>query len=149
MIAWSSSIDIRRGPDAVFELLANIQNVQQADTSPVLALDLETAGPPHLGSKYREVVQMLPFFKGEFLSEITVFDPPRVLEMAWTGPGMAGTDRYELAEIEGGTKLHHAKYVSCPGLLRIMEPFMRRPLFSNLGRRLLAIKRGLEESVEE
>jgi hypothetical protein len=60
MIVWSSSIDIQRPPEIVFDFLANIQDVQQSDDSPVLALDLITEAPPRLGSKYREVVQMMP-----------------------------------------------------------------------------------------
>jgi len=90
---------------------------------------------------------MLPFYNGEFLNEFTAFEPPRLLEVVWTGPGMAGRDRYELTEIQGGTKLVHQKWVSCPGLLRIMEPFMRRALFPRLEERLDAIKRGLEEGL--
>jgi hypothetical protein len=84
MIVWSSSIDIHRPPEVVFEFLANIQDVQQSDDSPVLALDLVTEGPPRVGSRYREVVQMMPLIKGEIISEITAFDHPRVLEMAWS-----------------------------------------------------------------
>jgi hypothetical protein len=87
MIVWSSSIDIRRPPEVVFEFLANIQDVQQLDDSPVLDLDLVTEDPPRVGSRYREVVQMMPSIKGEIISEITAFDPPRVLEMVWSGPG--------------------------------------------------------------
>jgi hypothetical protein len=145
MIVWSSSIDIRRPPEVVFEFLANIQDVVQAEDSPVLALDLITEGPPGLGSRYREVVQMMPLFKGEIISEITAFDSPRVLEMDWKGPGMTGTDRYELATIQVGTRLNHTKWVSCPGLLRIMEPVMRIPLIPRLEERLVAIKHLLEE----
>ena len=145
MIVWSSTVDIRKAPEEVFEYLANIQDVQQPEGSPVLALDLTTPGPPRLGSKYREVVQMLPFFKGEIFSEITAFEPSRVLELAWTGPGMKGTDRYELASSQGGTRLKHNKTTSCVGVLRLMEPFMRGPLISRLEERLVGIKQELEE----
>jgi hypothetical protein len=146
VIVWSSSIDIRRPPEVVFDLLANIQDVQQSDDSLVLVLDLITEGPPRLGSKYREVVQMMPLIKGEIISEITAFDPPRVLEMAWRGPGMTGIDRYELASIEDGITLNHKKCVSYPGVLRILEPFMRIPLVPRLEERLVDIKRLLEGS---
>jgi hypothetical protein len=145
MIVWSSSIDIRRPPEVVFDFLANIQEVQQSDDSPVLALDLITEGPPRLGSKYREVVQMMPFIKGEIISEITAFDPPRVLELAWRGPGMTGTDRYELTNIQDGTTLNHKKCMSCTGVLRFMEPFMRIPLIPRLEERLVDIKQLLEK----
>jgi len=145
MIRWSSSIHIGRPPEAVFEYLANIQDVQQEEGSPVLALDLTTEGPPRLGSRYREVVQMLPFFKGVILSEITAFQPLRVLELVWTGPGMKGTDRYELAPTQGGTTLKHTKDTVCLGALRLIEPLMRGALVPRLEERLVGIKRELEE----
>jgi len=146
MIVWSSSISIQRPPEAVFEFLANIQDVQQEEGSPVLALELTTTGPTRVGSRYREVVRMLPFFKGEILSEITAFEPPRALEMAWTGPGMRGTDRYELAVVQGGTRLDHHKLTAFTGVLRVLEPIMRRALIPRLEDRLVGIKRLLEES---
>jgi hypothetical protein len=144
MIVWSSSIHIRKPPEIVFEFLANIQDVQQSDGSPVLALGLMTEGPPRLGSRYREVVQMMPFIKGEILSEITAFEFPRVLEMAWSGSGMSGTDRYELDAHQVGTTLNHTKCTSFPGILRVLEPIMRKPLIPRLERRLVDIKRILE-----
>lgn len=147
MILWSSSIAISRPPEEVFDFLANIQDVQQAKGSPVLALDMITAGPPRLGSRYREVVRMAPFVKGEILSEITEFKPFRVLEMSWQGPGMVGFDRYELEAIQNGTGLKHKKCTSFPSLLRIVEPLMRRPLINRLEQRLVAIKCLLEEDV--
>lgn len=144
MIAFCSSINIRRRPEEVFHFLANVDRVQQAGGSPVLALDRMTAGPPGLGSRYREVVRMLPFYDGEILSEITAFDRPVLLEMVWTGPAMTGRDRYELAEIEGGTKLVHQKWTSAQGFLRVMEPFMQRALVPRLESRLEDIRRLLE-----
>jgi uncharacterized protein YndB with AHSA1/START domain len=147
MIVFRSSANIRRSPEAVFHFLANVDRVQQAGGSPVLALDRTTSEPPGLGSRYREVVRMLPFYKGEFVSEITAFEPPRLLEMAWTGPAMAGRDRYELAETQDGTALLHQKWTSPRGLLRMMEPFMRRALLPRLEERLGAIKRALEEGL--
>jgi uncharacterized protein YndB with AHSA1/START domain len=145
MITFSSSVNIARPPEAVFEFLTNVHRVQQAEGSPVLALDMTTSGAPRLGSRYREVVQMLPFYKGEFISEITAFEPPRLLELAYTGPGMIGGDRYDITATQEGANLHHKKWVSFTGLLRIIEPFMRKPFFSNLEARLVAIKRKLEE----
>ena len=144
MIVWSSSIDIRKPPEVVFEFLANIQDVQQSDDSPVLALDLITEAPPRIGSRYREVVQMMPFVKGEILSEITAFEFPRVLEMAWSGAGMSGTDRYELDTHPYGTTLNHTKRTSFPGILRVLEPIMRKPLIPRLEQRLVDIKHILE-----
>ncbi len=145
MIEFNSSITIRRPPEPIFDFLANIHSLQQAGGSPVLSLEKLTPEPPGPGFKYREVVQMFPFYKGEFVTEIAVFEPPRLLELVWTGPAMIGRDRYELTPAEDGTKLHHIKCVSNPGLLRIMEPMMRKQLFPRLQARLEEIKRELEE----
>jgi hypothetical protein len=147
MIVWSSSIEIQKSPEVVFDFLANIQDVQQSDDSPVLALELITEGPARLGSKYREVVQMMPFIKGEINSEITAFDFPRVLELTWSGSGMSGMDRYELDINQFGTSLKHTKYTSFLGILRVMEPIMRVPLIPRLQQRLVVIK-GILEGVE-
>jgi hypothetical protein len=144
MIAWSLSVGILRAPEVVFHYLANIQDVKQEEGSPVLALDLITPGPPRLGSRYREVVQMLPFFKGEIFSEITAFKPPQVLEMSWTAPGMKGTDKYELAATHDGTSLKHTKNTLCSGALRLIEPVMRGALVPKLEERLLGIKKEIE-----
>lgn len=87
---------------------------------------------------------MMPFVKGEIISEITTFDFPHVLEMTWNGPWMRGTDKYELATNPDGTTLKHTKHTSFPGILRVMEPVMRRPLIPRLEQRLMDIKCILE-----
>lgn len=144
MIQFSSSITIRRPAEPIFKFLANIHTLQQADGSPVLAIEKLTPQSPGLGFKYREVVQMFPFYKGVFVTEIVVFEPPWLLELAWTGPAMVGQDKYELAPVPNGTELRYTKRVSNPGLLRVMEPMMRRQLFPRLQERLEEIKRRLE-----
>ncbi len=149
MIHWSSSIKIHKPPEMVFEFLANIQDVPQAGDSPVIALDLITDGLPRLGSKYREGVQVMPFFKGEILSEITAFDLNQLLELTWTGPGMQGIDQYELMEVPGGTSLNHEKWTYGDGVLRVVEPLMRLALILRLEQRLVAIKHLLEGSDED
>jgi hypothetical protein len=146
MIVWSSSIEIRKPPEVVFDFLANIQDVHQSDASPVLALDLITEGPPRLGSRYREVVRMMPFVKGEIISEITIFNFPYALGLTWDGPGMRGTDKYELDAFKCHTILKHTKRTSFLGILRFMEPIMRIPLIPRLEQRLVDIKRILEEA---
>lgn len=75
---------------------------------------------------------------------MVVFEPPRVLELAWTGPALVGRNRYELTALPEETELAHKKWLTTPGLLRLMEPFMRKPFFQRLEARLEEIKRGLE-----
>jgi hypothetical protein len=149
MITFCSSVVIKRPSEAIFHLLANVHLVEQAEGSPVLVLDLTTPGPPRLGSRYYEVVQMLPFYKGQIISEITAFEPPHLLEEAFTGPGMTGRLRYELTEVDEGTKLVQKQWFNYRGLLRILEPIIRRALIPRLEWRLGTIKSGLEQGIDE
>lgn len=89
---------------------------------------------------------MMPFVRGEILSEITAFEFPRVLEMTWSGAGMRGTDRYELDTNQYGTTLKHVKCTCFLGILQVMEPVMRIPLIPRLEQRLVEIKHVIEES---
>ncbi len=59
------SIVIKRPPTAVFDFLRDKDKFQQPAGSPVLALEQTTPGPAAVGTRYREVVQMLPFIRGE------------------------------------------------------------------------------------
>jgi len=51
--------------------------------------------------------------------------------------------------IQDGTKLVHQKWTSARGVLRIMEPFMRRALLQGLRSGWAASKRILEEGEGE
>ena len=148
MIHWSSSIVIQQPPEAVFEFLANIQDIQQAEDSPVISLDLVTDGPPRQGSRYREVVRIMPFVEMEITSVITLYEFPHLLELTWTGPAMSGTDIYKLDAFQDGTALTHTKLTVFSGIFRFLEPVMRLPLIPRLEKRLVAIKGLLEKSGE-
>jgi hypothetical protein len=149
MITFCSSVVIKRPPEAIFHVLANVHLVEQPEGSPVLVLDLTTPGPPRLGSRYYEVVQMLPFYKGQIVSEIKAFEPSRLLEETFTGPGMTGRVRYELTEVDDGTKLVQKQWFNYRGLLRILEPIIRRVLIPRLEWRLGTIKSGLEQGIDK
>ena len=83
---------------------ANHKYPQEAG-SPILVLQKTTPGPPGTGTCYREVVQMLPFYRGERLSEITRFEPNEYLEEDFRGAGMYGHLTYQFRPEKEGTKL--------------------------------------------
>ena len=85
------SIRIERPTADVFAFLRDKDLYPQEPGSPVLALEKTTAGPTAVGTRYREVVQMLPFVRGEILSEITCYEPPRRLQERFWGAANAGT----------------------------------------------------------
>jgi hypothetical protein len=91
------SITIHRSPQDVFLFLRDKDKYPQEPGSPVLVLEQTTPGPAGLGTRYHEVVQMLPFIRGEILSVITRFEPGHRLEEDFEGAGMIGHLAYTFA----------------------------------------------------
>jgi len=138
------SITIDRSPSDVFAFLRDKDKYPQEDGSPVLILDKITPGPPGVGARYREVVQMLPFVQGEILSEITRFEPGEFLEEDFQGAGMEGHLAYQFLAEGSGTKLIQRETLFCRGLLKVLEPMIRLALSRRLRERLEDIKTILE-----
>jgi len=141
---FERSIWINRPPADVFVFLRDKDQYPQKPGSPVLLLDKTTPDIPEVGTRYREIVQMLPFYKGEILSEITHFEPPTFLEEDFTGPAMYGHLAYEFRVEGSGTRLFQRETLRFWGILALVEPVIRRVFLPQIEARLKAIKRELE-----
>jgi len=141
---FDMSITIHRSPEDVFGFLRDKDKYPQEPGSPVLVLEQTTPGPAGLGTRYREVLQMLPFVRGEILSVVTCFEPGRRLEEDFEGAGMTGHLAYSFAPAHGGTRLTQRETVRTRGALRMLEPLIERMLSRQLWRRLEDIKAILE-----
>ena len=146
MIYFELSININRPPHDVFVFLRDKDKHIQGKNSPVLILEKTTEGPAGVGTRYREVVQMLPFYKGEILSQITRFEPPEFLEEDFAGAGMSGHLSYRfVADGEGTTLIQRQSlYFACP--LKPFQPLIKAALSPRLTKRLAAIKVYLESN---
>lgn len=142
------SVTIERPPSDVFAFLRDKDLYPQEPDSPVLALDKTTDGSPRPGTRYREVVQMLPLVRGEILSEITRYEPDRFLEEKFEGAGMQGYLAYEFVPRSDGTELIQRETLQPLGLLRLVGPLVRRMLSRQLRARLETIKVVLESGWE-
>ena len=138
------SINIDRTPREVFAFLRDKDKFPQKPGSPVLVLEQTSPGPPGVGTRYREVVQMLPFYRGELLSEITCFEPGERLEEDFEGAGLRGHLAYRFIGEQGRTILIQQETVEPTGILRVLEPIIKRALLRQLWRRLKGIKQILE-----
>ena len=138
------SVTIERPPSDVFAFLRDKDLYPQEPGSPVLVLEKTTKGPPAVGTRYREVVQMLPLVRGEILSEITRYEPNRYLEERFKGSGMQGHLAYEFVPREAGTELVQRETLQPLGILRLVGPLMKRVLHRRLRERLENIKSILE-----
>lgn len=140
------SIAIDRAPADVFAFLRDIDQHPQKPGSPVLALEKTTPGPVGVGTRYREVVQMLPFARGEIRSQITRFEPPEHLVMGFAGAGMSGSLAYQILSKGAGSCLIQRETAAARGLLKPLEPIIARMLAPRLQARLEAIRALLESA---
>jgi hypothetical protein len=143
------SITINRSPSDVFAFLRDKDTYPQEEGSPVLILEKITPGPPGVGARYREVVQMLPFVRGEILSEITRFEPGKFLAEDFHGAGMDGHLADQFLAEGGGTKLIQRETIRWRGLLKILEPLIRLVLSRQLKERRDCSKVGKEIKVRQ
>jgi hypothetical protein len=138
------SIVICRPPLDVFIFFRDKDQIRQKEKSPVLLIEKTTAGPPNIGTRYREVVQMLPFIRGEILSEITRYEPVQFLEENFEGAGMKGHLAYQLIPEGKGTKLIQREDLLVGGFLKPFEKLIAHLLYKQLQERLAGIKVFLE-----
>jgi len=138
------SISINRSPSDVFAFLRDKDEYPQMEGSPVLVLDKTTPGPPGVGTCYREVVQILPFYQSEILSEITHFEPFMRLEEDFFAAGMHGHLAYQFLPDSVGTNLIQRETINYHGILKLFEPVIRVVLYRRLQERLKGIKAILE-----
>ena len=135
------SISINRPPADVFAFLRDKDKYPQDENSPVLVLEKTSPGPPGVGTRYREVVQMLPFIRGEIWSEITRFEPSDYLEENFEGAGMQGQLAYQFLPEGGGTKLIQRETLKYRGVLKAIEPLIKPILDRRIKERLVEIKK--------
>jgi uncharacterized protein YndB with AHSA1/START domain len=143
-VYFELEVTIEREPAEVFAFLRDKDLYPRESGSPVLALDQITPDPPGVGTRYREVVRMMPFVRASILSEITRFDPPHHLEEEFNGAGMRGHLAYEFSPRDGGTLLVQRETVEAVGAMKILAPLAWRRLGPRLRERLEGIKRELD-----
>lgn len=137
-------IHINVPQERVFSFLRDKHLHQRPARSAVRVLEKTTPGEVVIGTRYREVVRMLPWYTGEILSEVTVFQPERCLAETFTGPAMDGELTYHFEPLPGGTLLTQAQQFDFSGWVGWFEPIIRVMLAYQLRKRLRAIKVILE-----
>jgi len=135
---------IRRPLAEVFAFLRDIDQHAGQKGTLVPVYDKLTPGPVGVGTRYREVVQLMPFVTGEVRTEVVGYEPGRRLAYRYAAMGMEGALTYWFAAVDEGTRLVQQQSLRPSGALRILSP-MIGALFSVMLRwRLAGIKRQLE-----
>ena len=138
------AITINRPQEDIFIFLRDKDQHKQKECSPVLVLERITDAPVKVGTKYREVVQMLPFYKSEILSVITRYEPYEYLEEDFYSKGMKGHLAYQFIDIEGSTKLIQRERIFFSFPINLINPVIKKVLHRKLLERLEEIKMELE-----
>ena len=141
---FNLTIQIQRAPGEVFAFLRDKHTFAQPPGSPVLVLEKTTSGAVGIGTRFREVVRMLPLVRAQIFSRVTRFEPDCCLQEEFWGAGMSGWLTYTFTPHEGGTLLVQDQIIEVDGLLKLLIPLMRAMLIKRLRERLIAIHTVLE-----
>ena len=138
------SISINCTQEKLFIFLRDKDQHIQKRNSPVLVLERITDPPVAVGTRYREVVKMLPFYKSEIFSTITKYEPYEYLEEDFFSKGMKGHLAYQFIVIDGSTKLIQRERIFFSFPINLINPVIKKVLHRKLLERLEEIKMELE-----
>jgi carbon monoxide dehydrogenase subunit G len=116
------TVEISRPPEAVFELLSDIERLSEWQTS---AVEAHTEGPLAEGSRVREKRRLLGREVDTEL-EVVAYEPPKRLTLRSLGGPVDFRVDHELTERGGGTVLRFVAEAQPGGLLRLTEPVLAR-----------------------
>ena len=145
---FSLSVAVDRPVEEVFTFLEDMRNHPQEEGTQVILVEKLTPGVIGVGTRFREMVQTLPFVQSEMISEVTQHDRNERIEIAWHGGGMEGVLTYSFESQDGETSVSVHETVTPKGLMRLAEPVIRRTFDRMLADRLRGIKRVLESPKE-
>jgi hypothetical protein len=135
---------IQRALGDVYGFFRDVDRHAAREGTAVLAYDKITPGPVEVGARYREVVQILPFARGEIVSEVTCYEPPHALHYKFSGLGMEGELEYRFEQERGGVRIVQRQVLRPRGIVKLFGPLIRKMFSRAAGRRLEAIKVLLE-----
>jgi uncharacterized membrane protein len=138
---FTAAIHIHRPPEEVFTFMSNIEHEVQWRN--LVDVKVTSGLPLRRGSTYRYVANMM----GRQLQtegEITAFE----LNQGWSFKSTSGPIPLEgsmaVASADGGTKVTLGGEMKLGGLLRLVEPMMRRMMQKQLTGELQNLKKLLE-----
>ena len=139
------AIGIPRPPEAVYALLADIQNAEPIPRRAVVRMIKDPAGPTTVGTQWHEHVRLAPGCWLHIESVVTEADEPRRLGMDFHSVWFTGHLTYEIDGTKDGSVLHHRETLRPRLLLRPFAAFIEQGLRPQLERRLEDIKQLLEQ----
>lgn len=134
MISARDSTKIDRPIEEVFAFVADTTNdpAWHTDFTEVRRRGSE---PTRLGTEFD--IQIKPFMGQSTGSlKVTGYEPNRLLELEGRVGPMEPTIRYTFRTADGGTEVDREEALQPPGLMRLLQPFLR-PVFARRNRQFL------------
>jgi hypothetical protein len=116
------SATINRPLEEVFGFFRDIDQHAGQEGTIVPVYDKITPGPVGVGTRYREVVQVMPFVTGEILTEVVGYEPGQRLAYRFVALGMVGELTYRFEAAEEGTRVVQRQSLWPGGWLRLFSP---------------------------
>lgn len=143
-LTFDLSVAIRRPPEAVFALLADVQDVEPIPRRAAVRMEKLPSGPTAVGTAWRERVRMLPGWWMTVRSVVTEIDEPMTLGMDFRSLWFTGHLTYSVTDLPLGSLLHQRERLRPRGPLR----WFARPIDTQLRRRLLIRLADLRDVLE-
>jgi len=126
---------VNRRPEDIFAFLADIQQYTGRGT-PVPVMQKIPSGPTRVGTRWREVVQVLPFATMTVWTIVESLVPDRVIASRFHSWWMQGHIEYRFTPDGGGTLFSWTETISPRGPLRVTDRLMDRLLRPRLVKRM-------------
>ncbi len=138
-------IVVRRPPRVVFDLLADIQDVEPIPRRAHVEMRKDPAGPTRVGTRWHERVRLTPGCWLSVESVVTELSEPSVLGMEFRSRPWWGHLTYEIEPApEGSSVLHHRETLRVRRPLTLLTRLIGRQLEARVAQRLRDIRDVLE-----
>jgi uncharacterized membrane protein len=135
-----NTVIINRPVDDVFAFLANAENDPQWRKG---VLDIQRVSGEGAGARYRQGMKGPLGRRLPADIEITEYRPNELIAFRATEGPVHPEGRYELSEIDGGTRVRFRLDADLPGAKKLMAPMVQRQMQNEVSR-LQELKRVLE-----
>ena len=140
------SVAIRRPPDAVFALLADVQDVEPIPRRAPVEMVKEPLGATRIGTRWHERVRLLPGWWLRIESVVTELREPNLLGMDFRSRPWSGHLTYEIStDGDRGSVLHHHEILRVHRPLSALTRPIGRALERHIRERLADLRLVLEE----
>ncbi len=138
-------IEIKAPLSRVYLFFRDLYTLDFSANALVPVYEKVTPGPVGVGTRFREVVRVLPpLINFEIISQVTAVEDERCLAYDWHGPGMHGELEYTFSPTADGTRMTQRHTLVLHGPSRLFAPLVKRSFGTQIARRLEGVRQLLE-----